>query len=73
MDFEDTPEEAAFRAEVHAWLADNAKPARSNRADDLGPDASRRVAVGFVVGDLVGINLRSSRKSRGGNRGAGRG
>ncbi len=36
MDFEDTPEEAAFRAEVHAWLADNATAARTNRADELG-------------------------------------
>jgi alkylation response protein AidB-like acyl-CoA dehydrogenase len=25
MDFDDTPEEAAFRAEAHAWLADHAK------------------------------------------------
>src|SRR5579871_5048911 len=28
MDFDDTPEEAAFRAEVHAWLEANAPPAR---------------------------------------------
>jgi acyl-CoA dehydrogenase len=26
MDFDDTPEEAAFRAEARAWLDDNAKP-----------------------------------------------
>jgi acyl-CoA dehydrogenase len=26
MDFNDTPEEAAFRAEAHAWLSANAKP-----------------------------------------------
>jgi alkylation response protein AidB-like acyl-CoA dehydrogenase len=26
MDFEDSPEDAAFRAEVRAWLQDNAKP-----------------------------------------------
>ena len=25
MDFDDSPEEAAFRAEVKAWLAENAK------------------------------------------------
>ena len=28
MDFSDTPEEAAFRAEAHAWLEDNAEPRR---------------------------------------------
>lgn len=29
MDFDDTPEEAAFRAESHAWLAAHAKPRSS--------------------------------------------
>src|SRR5437773_2240983 len=39
MDFGDTPEEAAFRAEVHAWLVENARPARRERGDEarLGP------------------------------------
>src|SRR5437763_6012840 len=39
MDFDDTPEEAAFRAEVRAWLAENARPARNRRGDEarLGP------------------------------------
>jgi acyl-CoA dehydrogenase len=46
MDFEDTHEEAAFRAEVHAWLADNAKPARNDHADDLGLGDSRDVMAG---------------------------
>ncbi|HYT40560.1 MAG TPA: acyl-CoA dehydrogenase family protein, partial [Acidimicrobiia bacterium] len=32
MDFDDTREEAAFRAEVRAWLAANARP-RSDDAD----------------------------------------
>jgi alkylation response protein AidB-like acyl-CoA dehydrogenase len=32
MDFEDSPEDAAFRAEVRAWLQDNAKP-RSGPGD----------------------------------------
>ena len=36
MDFDDTPAEAAFRAEVHTWLAENAGPARKDRADNLG-------------------------------------
>ena len=35
MDFDDTPEEAAFRADVHAWLAENAKPARARSKDEL--------------------------------------
>jgi acyl-CoA dehydrogenase len=39
MDFDDTPEEAAFRAEVHAWLAANASSAHRERGDEarLGP------------------------------------
>jgi acyl-CoA dehydrogenase len=41
MDFDDTAEEAAFRVEVHAWLAANAPPARHRRGDEarLGPSA----------------------------------
>ncbi len=35
MDFNDTPEEAAFRAEVHAWLAANAKPRKTADAGIL--------------------------------------
>ena len=26
MDFDDTPEEAAFRAEAHDWLSEHAEP-----------------------------------------------
>ncbi|HLY06516.1 MAG TPA: acyl-CoA dehydrogenase family protein [Rhizomicrobium sp.] len=42
MDFDDTPQEAAFRAEVHAWLAANAPPGRRQRGDEarLGPGQS---------------------------------
>ena len=29
MDFDDTPEEAAFRAEARAWLSEHAKPKTS--------------------------------------------
>ncbi|HWE57623.1 MAG TPA: acyl-CoA dehydrogenase family protein [Acidimicrobiales bacterium] len=36
MDFEDTPEEAAFRAEAHAWLADHARPLSADSAPPLG-------------------------------------
>ena len=32
MDFNDTPEEAKFRAEVRAWLEANAKPKDPNKA-----------------------------------------
>jgi alkylation response protein AidB-like acyl-CoA dehydrogenase len=34
MDFEDSPEEAAFRAEVRAWLDANAKPRVKREASD---------------------------------------
>ena len=39
MDFDDTAEEAAFRAEVHAWLAANARSARTERGYEgrVGP------------------------------------
>ncbi len=33
MDFEDTPDEAKFRAEVRAWLVDNAKTAGTGSSD----------------------------------------
>ncbi len=35
MDFEDSPEEAKFRAEVRAWLDQNAKPRKSAGAVDV--------------------------------------
>ncbi len=38
MDFDDTPEEAAFRQKAHDWLASNAKP--------LPPDATGPVMLG---------------------------
>jgi acyl-CoA dehydrogenase len=44
MDFEDTPEEAAFRAEVRVWLSDNA-PAFELPASGHLPDAEE-VALG---------------------------
>jgi len=34
MDFEESDEERAFRAEVHAWLADHAKPRRAGGPSD---------------------------------------
>ena len=51
MDFNDTPEEAKFRAEVRAWLEANAKPkdpskARAGRSNKAEADrlASARLA-----------------------------
>jgi alkylation response protein AidB-like acyl-CoA dehydrogenase len=39
MNFDDTPEEATFRAAVNAWLTASAPPARNRRGDEarLGP------------------------------------
>ncbi len=36
MDFDDTPEEAAFRAEARAWLQTHAKPLEGTRRDPWG-------------------------------------
>ena len=41
MDFNDTPEEAAFRAEARAWLEANAEPRTSD--DVAGTDLGERV------------------------------
>jgi alkylation response protein AidB-like acyl-CoA dehydrogenase len=35
MDFNDTPEEAAFRAEARAWLAQNAEPKKPGQIHDV--------------------------------------
>ena len=35
MDFDDTPEEAAFRAEVRAWLAENVEPSPEGQTPSL--------------------------------------
>ncbi|QDX80758.1 acyl-CoA dehydrogenase [Denitratisoma sp. DHT3] len=47
MDFRDTPEEAAFRAQVRAWLEANAQPKKSDedRFDKGMNDAERIVAA----------------------------
>ena len=42
MDFEDSPEEAAFRAEVRSWLDANAKPRSRNARDLIRGDGERR-------------------------------
>jgi len=46
MDFDDTPEEAAFRAEVRAWLEANAEPRRArDDAFGAGLDQSGYIAA----------------------------
>ncbi len=61
MDFDDTPAEAAFRAEVRAWLAANAEPKRHARdfvGDGLPPHErlaaarawqARKAAAGYAA------------------------
>ena len=45
MDFEDSPEEAAFRAEVRSWLDANAKPRVKREASDPMDERSDPVAM----------------------------
>ena len=52
MDFDDTPEEASFRAEVRAWLAANARP----RSDDA--DFSRHYHTAVVDDDAEAAHVR---------------
>ena len=42
MDFNDTPEEAAFRAEARAWLEKNAEPVGAGADEDLGAELAER-------------------------------
>ena len=44
MDFDDTPEEAAFRAEARAWLAANA-PRESVAREGIEVDAAQLSAA----------------------------
>ena len=44
MDFNDTPQEAAFRAEVRTWLEANAQP-RRNRDDAFGAGLDKQAYV----------------------------
>ena len=45
MDFNDTPEEAAFRTEVRAWLDANAKPQRARQAGRSTKGTSTKTAL----------------------------
>jgi len=44
MDFNDTPEEAAFRKEVHAWLEANAEKKQHDEAAVFGPTAELKTS-----------------------------
>ncbi|WP_211357709.1 acyl-CoA dehydrogenase family protein, partial [Denitratisoma oestradiolicum] len=49
MDFRDTPEEAAFRTQVRAWLEANAQPKQSDEERfDAGMNDEERVAAARV-------------------------
>src|ERR1700749_2671475 len=52
MDFEDTAEEAAFRAEAHKWIAANAKPRRKQSSlgdmEEIESDAGGKLAAARV-------------------------
>ena len=41
MDFNDTPEEAAYRAQVRAWLEANATPKSDDKAELPRPNDDR--------------------------------
>jgi hypothetical protein len=65
MDFNDTPEEAAFRAEVRAWLQKNAKrkdpddPGESILSERTSPDARytpRAKAMSPTVLNATAVN-----------------
>ncbi len=49
MDFDDSPEEAEFRAEVRAWLKQHAEPRRSGQPAQLDPQARLERARRFLA------------------------
>jgi NAD(P)-dependent dehydrogenase (short-subunit alcohol dehydrogenase family) len=61
MDFDDTPEEAEFRAEVRAWLAQNAaqlfsSAARTSNASVFSPGFLASDAAKFMTGSDVTVD-----------------
>ena len=46
MDFDDSPEEAAFRAEVRAWLKPHAEPRKAAGSADHGTEAAIMICEG---------------------------
>jgi alkylation response protein AidB-like acyl-CoA dehydrogenase len=49
LDFDDSPEEAEFRAEVRAWLEQHAEPRKSGRIAELDPQARLERARRFLA------------------------
>ena len=49
MDFDDSPEEAEFRAEVRAWLQQHAEPRKSGHVAQLDPEARLARAKRFLA------------------------
>jgi alkylation response protein AidB-like acyl-CoA dehydrogenase len=49
LDFDDSPEEAEFRAEVRAWLKQHAEPRRSGQVTQLDPQARLERARRFLA------------------------
>jgi len=49
LDFDDSPEEAEFRAEVRAWLQQHAEPRESGHVSPLDPEARLERAKRFLA------------------------
>ena len=49
MDFDDSPEEAEFRAEVRAWLQQHAEPLNNGHVAPLAPQARLERAKRFLA------------------------
>jgi alkylation response protein AidB-like acyl-CoA dehydrogenase len=54
VDFDDTPEEAAYRAEAHAWLTDHARP--------LSPDTPPQVTLTDAYSEEEKRHVRESKE-----------
>jgi len=74
MDFTDTPEEAAFRKKVSAWLADNAEPRQAGRSykarygDDARLPLARDWQAKKFDAGFAGITLPRDYGGQGGSR-----
>jgi hypothetical protein len=49
VDFDDSPEEAAFRAEVRAWLEPHAEPRKADHVPTLDPKVRLERAKRYLV------------------------
>ena len=74
MDFEDTPEEAEFRAEAAAWLKENGVPKQADqsmatrRGDPTVVPRAREWNAKKFEGGFAGISLPKEYGGRGGTR-----